>query len=91
MTHDEIVAVLVSYLRETSPLARERGQMPLHQSLYELGILDSFGIVELVAFIESRWSIDILDSELTKEMFSGIDKMARLIGNKTKSKPISAL
>jgi acyl carrier protein len=85
MTHEQIVAVLVSYLEETSPLARKLGVLPRHESLYALGVLDSFGIVELVAFIESRWSIDILDSELTKEMFGGIELMARLIGSKTKA------
>jgi acyl carrier protein len=91
MTHDEIVDVLVNYLLKTNPLARKLGQLPLHQSLYEQGILDSFGIVEMVAFIESRWAIEILDSELTKEMFGGIDKMARLVSTKTRSLPQTVL
>jgi len=82
MTHDAIVAVLVAYLMETNPLARRRGQLPLDQSLHELGILDSSGIVELVSFIEDHWSIAILDSELTNDMFGGLDKMANLIGHK---------
>jgi len=82
MTHDEIVAELVTYLRETNPVARKRGELPLDRSLHELGILDSSGILELVSFIEDHWSIVILDSELTNEMFGGLDKMANLIGHK---------
>ena len=82
MNHEEIVAVLVKYLMETNYVARERGELPLDQSLSELGILDSSGIIELVAFIEDHWSIAILDSELTTELFGGIDKMADLIGTK---------
>jgi acyl carrier protein len=82
MTHEAIVAVLVKYLMETNLVARGRGSLPLDRSLVELGILDSFGIIELVGFIEDRWGIAILDSELTTEMFGGIDKMAKLIGVK---------
>lgn len=82
MTHDEIVAELMRYLMETSPLARKRGKLPLDRSLHEIGILDSSGVLELVSFIEKHWSIVILDSELTNEMFGGLDKMAILIGRK---------
>lgn len=82
MTHDKIVSELVNYLLETNPLARKLDPIPRDQSLHELGILDSSGILELVAFIEDHWSIAILDSELTDEMFGGLDKMASLVGSK---------
>ena len=59
-----------------------RTQVPLEESLMELGILDSFGVVELVSYIEGHWSIQILDSEITKEKFGGINKMASLIASK---------
>ncbi len=85
MTHAEIVAELVEHLRGTSFLVRKLDRLPLDQSLVELGILDSFGVVELVTFIEDHWSIAILDSELTNEMFGGINKMATLIGLKLAS------
>ena len=97
MRHDEIVEQLLSYIYSTNPVAEECRPLPLEESLMELGILDSFGVVELVSYIEGHWSIQILDSEITKEKFGGIDnptwhgmmvslgaidKMARLIASK---------
>ncbi len=82
MRHDEIVEQLLSYIYSTNPVAEECRPLPLEESLMELGILDSFGVVELVSYIEGHWSIQILDSEITKEKFGGINKMASLIASK---------
>jgi acyl carrier protein len=82
MTHAEIVAVLLAYLRETNPLVKDQGELQLDRSLHDMGVLDSSGIVELVSFIESRWPIAILDAELTSEMFGSINKMANLVDRK---------
>jgi acyl carrier protein len=85
VTHDEIVWVLTQYLQETNPVAKDYGPIPLDTPLYEIGILDSYGVIEMVAFIEDRFAIRIHDSELTKERFGGLAKMATLIGEKLSS------
>ena len=82
MTHAEIVDVLVQYLHETNPVAKAYGPIPLDRPLHEAGILDSYGVIEMVAFIEDRFSIRILDSEITEERFGGMNRMAALIGDK---------
>ncbi len=82
MTHPDIVNVLVEYLNETNPVAKELGVIPRDQPLHEVGILDSYGVIEMVAFIEERFSIRILDSEITEERFGGLNKMASLIEEK---------
>lgn len=82
MSHDEIVEQLLQYIYDSNPLAEDAKPLPLDKSLYEMGILDSFAVIELVSFIEQHWQIRILDSELTKEKFGGVNKMARLIGEK---------
>lgn len=56
--------------------------LPHDQSLVELGVVDSFGVVELVAFLEDTWSIAIDDSEITRETMGSIDKMAALVQKK---------
>ena len=86
MNHELIVAEILKYLRESNPVAAERGELPLDESLYELGILDSFGVVETVDFIEKKWSIRILDAEITVEKFGSINKMARLVSEKIDAK-----
>lgn len=84
MNHNEIIAELLKYVRSTSAVAKSMKTIPQDQSLYEIGVLDSFGVVEMVSFVEERWSIKILDSEITKEKFGGIDKMAFLVAEKLK-------
>jgi acyl carrier protein len=86
MNHEETVKEILDYLQEASPAAADRSKIPLDESLYELGILDSFGVVEMVDFIEKKWSIRILDTEITVEKFGSINKMARLICEKLNAK-----
>ncbi len=86
MNHEQIVAEILKYLYQSNPVAAERGDLPLDESLYELGILDSFGVVETVDFIEKNWSVRILDTEITVEKFGSINKMARLVGEKINAK-----
>ena len=56
-----------------------KNNIPLNESLIEIGILDSYGIIELIEFIESTWAIVIEDDEITKEKFGSINKMTQLI------------
>lgn len=86
MADEEIVTEILDYLQEASPAAVDRSKIPLDESLYEIGILDSFGVVEMVDFIEKKWAIRILDTEITLERFGSIHKMARLIRGKIDAK-----
>lgn len=86
MKKEEIIRQLKAYLCENYPAARNHEDLPVDESLYDRGILDSFGIVELVGFIESHWSIRIEDREITQEKFGGILKMADLIEEKLSQK-----
>jgi len=60
----------------------ESGQeIPLDQSLLEAGILDSFGIVDMITFVESEFDVDIPDEDMTKEKLGSIQKMAEYVQN----------
>ena len=50
----------------------------MNSSLYEAGILDSLGIIELVTFLEEKYNIKIQNDEITIEKFGSINKMAKL-------------
>jgi acyl carrier protein len=79
MPRQVIVDTLTDYIRKAVPSLPSDQVIPLDTSLYEVGILDSFGVVELVDFVETHWRIKIHDSELTQEKFGGINKMTNLI------------
>lgn len=41
--------------------------------------MDSFGIIDIVTFLEGSYSIKINDDEITKEKFGSINKMAKIV------------
>ena len=84
-TAETILQQLTTYICDTNPLAQDSLPLPLHESLLELGILDSFAVIELVAFIEQNWEIQIRDEELTRERFGSLTKMTNLVLEKTNS------
>jgi acyl carrier protein len=52
------------------------------QSLVEAGLIDSLGVAELVAFIESRYGVVAEDEELVPDNFDSIDRVAAFIEHK---------
>lgn len=73
---------ILSYLYETNAVAAANRPLPKDQSLYDLGILDSLGLLELVEFIEKTWHITIEDDEINRNNLGGINKMGAFITKK---------
>lgn len=49
------------------------------QSLVEAGLIDSLGVAELVAFIESRYGVVAADEELVPDNFDSIERVASFV------------
>jgi acyl carrier protein len=60
-------------------------EIPLDRSLLETGILDSFGIVDLITFLECEFGLDIPDEDVNKEKMGNLLKMANYVALKTAS------
>ena len=75
---NKIFDELLEYVLSKSDLDNKKN-IPLDKSLLSEGILDSYGIIELVEFIEDNWSINIEENEFTLEKMGSINKMIRLI------------
>jgi acyl carrier protein len=56
-------------------------------SLVEHGIVDSTGVLELIAHIESTYDLQIDDEELVPENLDSIDNLTRFISEK---RPVGA-
>jgi acyl carrier protein len=76
---DPYIQRILDYLRD-SVLLDPSKEIPLDQSLVEAGILDSYGIVDLLTFIEGEFGLAIPEKDITKEKMGSIRKMARYIG-----------
>jgi acyl carrier protein len=51
-------------------------------SFLEEGIIDSLGIIELVAFVEKKFGISVADHELLPNNFDSISKLSSFISSK---------
>lgn len=76
---ESIRQAIVGYVVENHPSEYCSKTLPRDQSLLELGVLDSYGVVELIAFLETEWNIQIPDADITKEKMGSINKMAKLV------------
>jgi acyl carrier protein len=52
-------------------------------SLLERGIMDSTGVLELVAFLETQFGITVADEELVPENLDSVDRIAAFVGRKS--------
>lgn len=59
-------------------------------SLQEAGIIDSTGVLELVAHLEECYGITVDDGELLPENLDSINRLARFIESKTRAPAGSA-
>jgi acyl carrier protein len=73
-----------TFLLEKFPLARKRG-VTFQDNLLESGILDSLGILDVVAFVEQNFGIILNDDELVPENFQTIERLSAFVQSKTTS------
>lgn len=57
-------------------------------SLQELGIVDSTGVLELVCHLQERYGIAVADEELVPDNLDSVDRIARFIDRKRREAPL---
>lgn len=55
-------------------------------SLIENGVIDSTGVLELVAFIEDRYGVTVADADIVPANLDSLDRIAAFIAAKTATK-----
>ena len=63
----------------------EAGTVENTTPLFESGLLDSTGILDVVAFIEKQWGIRVADEELVPDNFSDLEKIGMYLRRKVGS------
>lgn len=56
-------------------------------SLMDNGIVDSTGVLELVAFLEETWGLEVEDEELVPENLDTLGNITRFVARKTEQGP----
>ncbi|CDZ31806.1 Acyl carrier protein [Neorhizobium galegae bv. orientalis] len=63
-------------------LFRADAQVSNNQSLLESGVIDSTGVLELIAFLEQTYGITVADDEIVPENLDSIDNMTSYLSIK---------
>jgi acyl carrier protein len=53
-----------------------------HESFLASGIIDSLGVMQLVSFLETEFSVQVQDSDLVPENFDSVERVAAFIERK---------
>lgn len=72
-----------AFLRDNFPLSADGVALDRDDSLIEVGVIDSTGVLELIGFIEERYEIQIADEEVLPENLDSIANIIRFVGGKT--------
>lgn len=78
---EETLEQIRAFIRRRFPLAVTAGVTD-EDSLLDSGIIDSLGILDLVAFLEKTYGIRIGDEELNPSNFDSIAAVARFVATK---------
>lgn len=77
----DIAARLREFVKESFLFGRDDGFADA-DSFLDLGIIDSTGVLELVAFVEDTFGIAVEDAELVPDNLDSIDNLVRFIEGK---------
>lgn len=75
---NDLGSAITGFLLERFPLARKQN-LREDTPLLESGLLDSLGILDVVAFVEGRFGIRLSDDDLVPENFQSIEKLAAFL------------
>lgn len=73
---------LREYICDNFMIGRDPEELTDSGSLLELGIIDSTGVLELVAYLEDQFGIQVEDTELVPENLDSIENLERYISRK---------
>lgn len=78
----DIIEIIKKFITEELAPDCDASELKEDQSLLESGIIDSFGIMNLLAFIEEEFQMKIPNKELIPENFETVSSLAILIAEK---------
>lgn len=78
-THDAIAPKIRDYLSRNFLFSDGGFEYEDDASFLELGIIDSFGFMELLHWVEREFSISVADDELVPDNFDSVRKLSGFI------------
>lgn len=77
--------ILRQFIRDNFLFGLQGESFSDDDSLLEKRIIDSTGVLELIAFLEENFGVKVQDDELLPENLDSINRLARFIEKKSKA------
>ena len=77
-----IASLLRSYINENILFGDDTEAYDDDDSFLETGILDSFGVMQLVAFVEEQFNIEVPTDEVTPSNFDSVNQLKAYVQTK---------
>jgi acyl carrier protein len=71
-----------TFLAENFPLGGDTAALGRDESLLDIGLIDSTGVLELMGFLEDTFELQISDDEVLPENLGSIAAIVRFVGLK---------
>ena len=84
---EQITPAIKQFIRENFLFGKEI-TFSDDDSFLQMGLIDSTGVLELVAFLESTFTIRIGDEELLPENLDSINRITHFVGSKVHAKAV---
>ena len=78
---EALAATLREFIAENF-LFRADADVSDSQSLLDSGVIDSTGVLELIAFLEQTYGIRVADEEIVPDNLDSVDNMTRYLSTK---------
>lgn len=78
----QVTEILRSFIMNEIAAGQGLKDLDENLSLLETGILDSLGILKLVAFIETQFRLKVEDEEMIPENFETLSHISEMISHK---------
>ena len=75
----DITAALLAYLRQIDPGNADDPMLTADVDLIDGGYIDSFGMVELIAYVQEQWNVDLSSVDFYEGQMRKVSGIADLI------------
>ena len=72
--------IVADFIRSRFRSSLRGGQLNNRDGLFSTGVIDSFGVLELIAFLEDRFEVTIDTGQHDLSEFDSVDKIVELVG-----------
>lgn len=79
---DDVKHKIRTFIEDNFLFREDRSAISESESLLDAGLIDSTGVLELVAFLETEFGLQIADADIVPENLDSIATIARYVEGK---------